>query len=140
MNLIEANLGSDEGGRVIRFGNQTLPVGPALAARIAELAEGTYTLGVRPQHLSIASANAPGTLEGKIIHVEFLGHEVYLHVNVEGRNIIVVVPAADFDRTRVGDNSIRLSPHEDRLHLFDIENGRNVSLGDGTSINNGRKQ
>jgi hypothetical protein len=61
-------------------------------------------------------------------------------VNVEGRNIIVVVPAADFDRTRVGDNSIRLSPHEDRLHLFDIENGRNVSLGDGTSINNGRNQ
>jgi oligogalacturonide transport system ATP-binding protein len=140
MNLIEATLTAGESGREIRFGGQSLPVGPGLAKRIASVPEGTYTLGIRPQHLSIAGGNAPGTLEGKILHVEFLGHEVYLHVMVEGRNIIVVVPAADFDRTRIGNSSIRLSPHEDRLHLFDIESGRNVSLDDGTSINNGRKQ
>ena len=138
MNLVEATLDRGGQGPLIRLGDQVLQFGSALGARIGDLPAGAYTLGIRPQHLAVAAADDPAALRGRLAHVEFLGHEVYLYVKIEGRSVIVVVPSADFDRSRIADDAIALRPAEDRLHLFDIETGTNVSLGDGTLANNGR--
>ncbi|BDG01631.1 ABC transporter ATP-binding protein [Anaeromyxobacter oryzae] len=72
------------------------------------------TLGVRPEHLTIV---ADGPLHGEVLVVERLGGTTFLHVKLEGGELITV--EAD------GENAVRMHDRvdlglgRDRCHLFD---------------------
>ncbi len=120
MNLIDARLD----GSSFSVGSQSLPIGPHLEGRLsARPAEAV--VGTRPQHLSLV-ADGPA-FTAKLANAEFMGHEVYLHADLEGRRVVSVVGTADFEalgRSEI----IRLRPEPERLHIFDKTDGRNVSL------------
>ncbi|URK86098.1 hypothetical protein LP421_03180 (plasmid) [Rhizobium sp. RCAM05350] len=60
-----------------------------------------------------------------------MGHEVYLHTDVEGRKIVSVVGASEFEALGRAD-IVRLRPDPTNLHIFDKTDGRNVSLRGGS--------
>ncbi|KRD72683.1 MULTISPECIES: sn-glycerol-3-phosphate ABC transporter ATP-binding protein UgpC [Sinorhizobium/Ensifer group] len=120
MNLVDATL---QGGE-LQIGGQRLALGAHLERRLsARPAEAV--LGMRPQHLSLV-ADGPG-LSARLSNAEFMGHEVYLHADLDGRKLVSVVGAAEFEALGQSD-VIRLRPDPDHLHVFDKTDGRNVSL------------
>ena len=120
MNLVDATL---EGGD-LQIGNQCLALGANLEGRLSAR-PAAAVLGMRPQHLSLV-ADGPG-LAARLTNAEFMGHEVYLHADLEGRKLVSVVGAAEFETLGQSD-VIRLRPDPDHLHVFDKTDGRNVSL------------
>ncbi|MEI3856061.1 MULTISPECIES: ABC transporter ATP-binding protein [Ensifer] len=120
MNLVDATL---EGGD-LQIGNQCLALGANLEGRLSAR-PAAAVLGMRPQHLSLV-ADGPG-LAARLTNAEFMGHEVYLHADLEGRKLVSVVGAAEFEAL-VQSDVIRLRPDPDHLHVFDKTDGRNVSL------------
>ena len=126
MNLIAATLERD-GAPAIRIGRQAVRFGDDLARRLA-VEPGAVTFGIRPQHLQLAAADDPHAFVGSVIASEFMGHEVNLHVEVEGRVLVAVVPGEQHDRAAPRGAKVALKPIENRIHVFDAETGANRSL------------
>ncbi|WP_313291589.1 ABC transporter ATP-binding protein [Rhizobium rhizoryzae] len=124
MNLMEADLADS----TLSIGSQRLPLGSDVMARLSQTAAKRLTLGVRPQHFRVVGSDEAGTLAGKVSHVEFMGHEVYLYVKVEGSQVIAVVPSAQYDRSKISGDTVYLAPQSENIHLFDRVSGENISL------------
>ncbi len=120
MNLLDGHM---EGGDFV-IGGQRLPLAPEVTARMGA-APGEAVLGIRPQHLTLGETG----LAARLTNAEFMGHEVYLHADLEGRKLIAVVGAAEFEALR-GADRLRLQPAAEHLHIFDKSDGRNVSNRD----------
>ena len=132
MNLLPAELDATA-APVLRIGDQTLTPGPELMARL-QATPRRVTYGVRPQHLRLVPPGTAGALAGTVAAVEFMGHEVYLHVAAAGQSLIAVVPAETYDpATRRGD-AVALKPIESLVHVFDEGTGENLSLADQTRL------
>ncbi|WP_163269078.1 ABC transporter ATP-binding protein [Chelativorans alearense] len=126
MNLMEGALAVN-GGVNIGLAGQMLTFGEDVGSRLG-MRGGDVLLGVRPQHLRIATNDEENALEGHVSHIEFMGHEVYLYVDVGDIRIVVVVPSEQYHPEDIRDDRIRLVPRETAVHIFDRETGRNVSL------------
>jgi ABC-type sugar transport system ATPase subunit len=80
-------------------------------------APGAVTLGIRPQHISLAR-DAPDhpTVRGRLALAERLGGGTHLHVELEGQPLVAAIPRdceADLDQP------IDLAIDSRRVHLFD---------------------
>ncbi|MBR9891890.1 sn-glycerol-3-phosphate ABC transporter ATP-binding protein UgpC [bacterium] len=122
MNVIEGHV---DGG-AFRTGGQVIPLGEALTSRLSASPE-RAALGIRPQHLTLATG-INGALSAQLRGVEFMGHEVYLHALLDGREVTTVASAAEFERMDRALDTIRLLPEAANMHIFDRDSGRNVSL------------
>ena len=112
----------------MRIGEQSVEFGEGLAQRLQAKDVRDVTFGVRPQHLRLAGPKDKSALKGTISHVEFMGHEVYLYVDVEKHRFILVLPSEKYDAASKSGDRISFVPNEGSVHLFDKEDGRNISL------------
>lgn len=120
MNLVEGHLEGDS----FVIGGQRLALGPGVTARLSAR-PADAVLGIRPQQLALAEEGAPG-LEVRLRHAEFMGHEVYLHGDLEGQKLVAVVGTGAFEALGSADR-VRLAPDPAQLHVFDKADGRSVS-------------
>ena len=127
MNLAPVTL-TGNGNPALTLGGQTVTFGNQLASRLRAQKGETLTLGVRPQHLEMVAAETENAFSGRISHVEFMGHEVNLYVDIEGVSFTAVIPGDHYNPKMLADGAIRLVPQESQLHLFDPRTGENVSL------------
>lgn len=118
MNLIVGRLE----GATFHLGSQAVTLPGELMARLKPHA-GRVTLGIRPQHLGINEG--PG-LQGQVVGAEFMGHEVVLHLAVDGVRLVAVLPAADYAGLDQG-AAVSLTLDPGMTHVFD-ETGANISL------------
>jgi glycerol transport system ATP-binding protein len=71
-----------KGRTLTLFGTITWPVGTAGAA----LADGTYTIGIRPHHITpSAQAKSSGSFQGRVLVTELSGSESVIHVDAGGK-------------------------------------------------------
>ena len=106
---------SSDGGAV-RYAGASLPAPSA--------PEGAVKLGIRPEHIVLASPGA-GAFDATVEVKEALGGESYLYTTAPGGERLVVKTDGD-DTTRHGDRiGIALPP--DRMHLFSAD-GANLLL------------
>ena len=71
-----------KGKTLTLFGTITWPVGAAGAA----LADGAYTIGIRPHHITPAvQAKSSGSFQGRVLVTELSGSESVIHVDVGGK-------------------------------------------------------
>jgi oligogalacturonide transport system ATP-binding protein len=124
MNLLD---GRFQGGEFI-IGDQRLTLGADLRARLSAQPSDAV-LGIRPQHLVLSDQG----FAVRLTNAEFMGHEVYLHTELNGQKIIAVVGADAFDRLGRADR-LFLTPDMQHLHIFDKTDGRNVSLHEESSL------
>ncbi|TPE48992.1 ABC transporter ATP-binding protein [Amaricoccus solimangrovi] len=118
MNLLDGRI---EGGDFV-IGGQRTPLGPKVTDRLSDL-PAEAVLGIRPQHLGLAQSG----LAARLTNAEFMGHEVYLHADLEGRPIVAVVGAAQYEALGRAER-IHLRPEPEHIHVFDKSGGGNVSL------------
>ncbi len=121
MNLFPALWGRVDGALTAIIGSQRLPLPSGLPWMPAAAAAGgrAATLGIRPEHLRVATAPEKGTpsLKARIRLVEPLGHETLLHLNLDPDIALI---ARTPDRWAGGSNSlvwVSCDPHQ--LHVFD---------------------
>ncbi|SEP88256.1 ABC transporter ATP-binding protein [Natrinema salaciae] len=81
-----------------------------------------YTLGVRPENVSVADAGAANSITATIDVVEPVGSDNFLHLDLSEAFIARVDSDVDLEP---GDR-VTLTFDESDVHLFDSETGRNV--------------
>ena len=112
MNFIPAAIEAGEGGEPqVRFGPVSLPAGHK-----HDVAPGPVTLGVRPEHLTIAS-EAEADFRGRVEIVEKLGAESLAYLQTEFSAEPVTIKLAEHPAVRPGDElPVRIG--RERFHLF----------------------
>ena len=101
----------------VRHGRAALPGG----LDIPVPRDGPCTIGIRPQHLRPAAADALA-LEARVTLIEALGTETVVHARTaDGTDVITVMPGQP--DIRHGD-TIRLTPDPDQIHVFDADGNR----------------
>jgi ABC-type sugar transport system ATPase subunit len=125
MNLLDGTYTCLDGVLALTNGSR-LALTSSVADRLDKAGTGRVTLGVRPEDVSLVGAGEerePMTLEGKIVAVETLGHDVLAHVDVGGAELVARQKA-----DRVGEwgerTIVRLA--EEHVHLFSTQDGGRV--------------
>jgi multiple sugar transport system ATP-binding protein len=97
----------------------------ALLGKPAEVASkrpagSSLLVGFRPEHLDISAASANDAIRfpAQVDVVEYLGNEELLHAQVEGIEVVAVVPSER--QVKAGDR-VELTVPAEKLHLFDPE-------------------
>ena len=112
MNFVPAQIEAGEGGEPqVRFGPVSLPAG-----RLQGAAPGSVTLGVRPEHLYIAT-EADADFHGRVEIVEKLGAESLAYLQTEFSAEPVTIKLAEEALVRPGDE-VPVRVARERFHLF----------------------
>ena len=116
MNLVEVELTNAQP----TIGTLQVPLTPDVQQDLAVRGPGTYTVGVRPEHLAVGTEGVPG----KVVVVEELGSESFLHVHVEhqGDTLTLQVRAEGETSIRRGDQ-VQIAV-DGPVHLFSPEGER----------------
>lgn len=128
MNLAPAQLDTTD-VPTITLAGQRIAINDGLAHRL-RVSNGPVTFGIRPQHVEYVPLATPEALTGKVHNIEFLGHEVNLHVSIGDAIFIAVIPTDRFDMNVKRGDDAALRPIGERVHLFDPSSGENVSSAD----------
>lgn len=83
----------------------------------------TVTIGIRPVHLDITDEG----FAAKIDVSEMMGSEMHLHMNIEGQDIIGIIPTAGLDLNTVKNGSqVFFNFNPALIHLFNPETELNL--------------
>ncbi len=95
MNIIRTNLLHENGKYFVTPFGSKIEVDGENGRLLQEkgIESGEILLGVRPEHMELASASAENTIDGTILVNEMMGSELHLHVNAgEGEKLIARIP------------------------------------------------
>ena len=132
MNFFEAELQLSEDGYAVALGGVAIPVSAEKQARLRQngIKAQPVTLGIRPEHISL-TGDSTRMLRGTVDVSEMMGSAIHLHVNVLGRDAIIIVPTTELDAN--GHKTVNTIGHAiaftfsgNLVHLFDRESGSNL--------------
>ena len=85
--------------------------------------ETTVVVGVRPVHDEMADDGFTGKIEVS----EMMGSEVHLHINLNGEDIVAVIPTANLDLDKVSlGKEFTFNFNPSLIHVFDAESENNL--------------
>ncbi len=137
MNLLRGRYQAGDGGGTFRLGSATITLSDAPAALAAHNGR-DVAVGIRPEHLTEASADGDNVIRGKVTVREGLGSEVILHLEVDADGVDTEAVRDAMEGEKAGQTmSVRLPPttslkvdetayltvNSSQLHLFDLESG-----------------
>ena len=86
---------------------------------------GSVIIGIRPQHLRIDETKTG--IHGMVDVCEMMGTEVHVHVKVEDKDVVVIVPTTEVNYKDLNSGeSIYLKFNNECIHLFDKESTSNL--------------
>jgi len=119
MNLLQGELHQDDDRLRFRTGDLELSLPPSHnAAR-----NGSVTLGIRPEFLSIKPSNETATLDAKVEAVEHLGAETILELSTAGPPLTAKIGRND--SIRHGD-SVPIGVDHSKVLAFDADSGERL--------------
>ena len=80
--------------------------------------------GIRPVHISLTEGGIPATVDVS----ELMGSELHLHVNSNGKDVVIVVPTTDIDLDAVhgSHKAVSYTFRPELMHIFDKETEKNL--------------
>jgi len=128
MNLFDARLEQDgetyfvslDGSRI------DLPEATQTALKAKSYAPQDITLGIRPEHITLAADPAAATIGATVDVSEMRGSSVHLHVSAQSKDIVVVLPTLDIGRSFNYGDQVHFSFGGNVVHLFDKETEKNL--------------
>ena len=82
------------------------------------------TLGVRPEHTNIGQSGVAARVDVS----EMMGSSVHLHLNADGKDVIVIVPTIDLkDNFHQGD-IVHFAFNGNVAHVFSKETDKNLEF------------
>ena len=80
------------------------------------------TLGVRPEHTNISDTGVPA----KVDVSEMMGSSVHLHVDADGRDVIIIVPILDMEDNYNYGDLVHFTFNGNVAHVFSKETDKNL--------------
>ena len=128
MNFFDAQLNVEGGKYSVTLGNYTVELSEEKQAKLAanNVAAQAITLGVRPEHISLADAGVPASIDVS----EMMGSSVHLHVNANGKDVVIVVSTMNMTGAEVAALSMGAAVNfafgGNVCHVFNKETGINL--------------
>ncbi len=132
MNFFDANLKRDGSGYYVDVCGAKVSVAESKAKRLAEnnISDMPVTLGIRPEHIGIASSDAPSAIDGVLTVSEMMGSEYNLHVTTGENDVVLRVSTMDMPKELSSgarfDTPIKYVFHPENMHLFNKETEKNL--------------
>ncbi len=130
MNMFNAKLVKKDGKYAVELAGHTVELSEDKQTRLAaqNVEEQEIYLGVRPEHMALTE----GGIASKIEVSELMGSTVHLHINVEGKDIIVIVSTmnmtgAEVSALRAG-VPVEVGFAGNVCHIFNKETGVNLEF------------
>ena len=133
MNLFDAELVIKDGKYAVEVGGISVVLSDDKQANLKaqNVAPQAITLGVRPEHISLAKAGAPA-ITGDVDVSEMMGSSVHLHVTALGVDTIIIVQTMGLDQATLRNFAIGKSLSFDFdgsvAHVFDKNTGVNLEF------------
>ncbi len=133
MNFFPAELTLSGGDYAVRAAGADiiLPSDKQKILRKNNQAPGKVLLGIRPEHMALTTENGGSVVKAKVDVSEMMGSEIYLHLAVEERDVVIRVQVTDlnsslFEPGKV--NYVNFIIPGDFIHLFDVETEKSLLL------------
>ncbi len=128
MNFFDAKLVKEDGKYVAAYGDYkvVLTEDKQEHLNMIEAPEQDITLGVRPEHIVLSDSG----IEGIIDVSEMMGSTVHLHVNANGKDVIIIVNTMDMTEKEVSElcagKTVHFSFSPNNCHVFSKETDKNL--------------
>ena len=126
MNFFDATLAKEDGKYVATVQGKKfeLPADKQEALKNAESVPAEIIVGVRPVHIQLCQDGIAATVDVS----ELMGSELHLHVNSDGKDVVIVVPTTDIDLGSVhgGHKPVQYTFRPELMHFFDKETEKNL--------------
>ena len=126
MNFFDADLKREGDKYFVELGGLKVEMDEEKTARLLKnnVQSQPVTLGVRPEHTNISSEG----ISAKVDVSEMMGSSVHLHVNADGRDVIIIVPTIDMKGNyRYGDE-VKFTFGGNVAHVFSKETEKNLEF------------
>lgn len=116
MNIFDAELKKDGNRYFVAVGNISIELSDEKCERLVanEVEAQQIYLGVRPEHLTLSDKG----IAGKVEVTELMGSSVHVHVNVDGKDVIAIVPTSDNKYDHSIGSEVCVSFTGDVAHVF----------------------
>ncbi len=124
MNFFDGKLIKDGSRYYVELGDQRVELSPEKEARLLAKNAQTQeiTLGVRPEHTDLSDKG----VAAKVDVSEMMGSSVHLHVNAEGRDVIIIVPTQDMNNIPGMGDTIHFTFKGNVAHVFSKQTEKNL--------------
>ena len=126
MNFFDAKLSKkgEEYVVTVQGADFALPADKQAALKAMDKVPEDVVAGVRPVHISLAEGGISATVDVS----ELMGSELHLHVNSNGKDVVIVVPTTDIDLDSVhgSHKPVSYTFRPELMHIFDKETEKNL--------------
>lgn len=100
----------------------------ALSRGLGAADSGSVSIGLRPEHMILRAESNPDCFPGRLVHIENLGSDIFLHVVLEsgGHRIVVRANPYEAQHAAIGD-AVWIGREPDKALVFD-GNGHRLPL------------
>ncbi len=126
MNFFDAKLVREGSQYFVEVGGYRQELSPDKEERLLnhDVQSQEITLGVRPEHTDV---NDEG-VAARVDVAEMMGSSVHLHVNAEGRDVIIIVPTIDMKGNYEMGDTVHFSFDGKVAHVFSKETEKNLEF------------
>ena len=133
MNIRPAELVHEEDGLFITLNNQRLRLPEQKARLVASHNAEKVHLGIRPEFITLATGDETdaNVLNGEIVRLENMGHEVYVHFRVGDNNEMIARVSTEQVKAHITGEMyqpVRFALDMNKAHVFDSQTEENISL------------
>jgi len=126
MNFFDAELKREGRQYFVEIGGIRVELSPDKEERLLnnDVQSQPVTLGVRPEHTDVADKG----ISARVDVSEMMGSSVHLHVNADGRDVIIIVPTIDMKGNyNIGD-AVHFTFDGKVAHVFSKETDKNLEF------------
>ena len=130
MNFFDAELLLEGGKYSVSVGGAKVELSAEKQAKLSakNVAAQALTLGVRPPHIALAKAG-DNAIKATVDVSEMMGSEVHLHVNANGKDVVIIVPTMDLGGASYSYGSaLEFTFGGDVCHVFNKETTANLEF------------
>ena len=126
MNFFDAELKREGDKYFVELSGEKVQLDEKKTARLLNknVQSQPITLGVRPEHTHISTNGIPA----KVDVSEMMGSSVHLHVNANGRDVIIIVPTLDMENNYNYGDLVHFTFAGNVAHVFSKETGKNLEF------------
>jgi multiple sugar transport system ATP-binding protein len=132
MNFFDARLDKDNEGYFVSLGTARvhLPEEKQQALREKGAMPQAITLGIRPEHVMLCADDTAAHISATVDVSEMMGSSVHLHVNANGKDVVVIIPTLDLQGMPQQDfgygAKVNFTFGGNVIHMFNPETGINL--------------
>ena len=126
MNFFDAELKREGNNYFVELSGVKVQLDEKKTARLLKnnVQSQPITLGVRPEHTHVSDTAVPA----KVDVCEMMGSSVHLHVNADGRDVIIIVPTLDMENNYNYGDLVHFTFAGNVAHVFSKETDKNLEF------------